>query len=235
MIFRPMIESFETWMYATAPHAPYLLVFVVLVATCIGLPLPEDVIVLVAGYVSGLGYADPWLMFPMRFITIMAADAVIFFLGRKYGHHVPRMPMLRRYITPERLLRMEQRLQQHGGKFIFTARFMPGVRTAAIFAAGILKVRYTTFVLWDSTAGLLTIPTVFFAAYFGVDYLPSIKHYVAQSQLVLGILTVAACVLVAGYFYRRKRKRQHRLRHLLSLRRRRQRPHPSPDTPPIEN
>ena len=215
-----MIESLENWFYAVVPHGPYLIVFLVLVATGFGLPLPEDAIILVAGYLCGIGSADPWLMFPIVFFTIIAADALVFYLGRRYGHHVSSIPVLRRYITEARLVKMENKLKQHGGKFIFVARFMPGVRTAAMFAAGVLKVRYWTFFLYDGAAAGLSVPAIFFAAYFGADHLQAVKHYVAQSQLAMGILAVLVVIGVAIWLVYRKRQRYNKLAKLLHLRER---------------
>lgn len=216
-----MIESLEHWIYTVAPHAPYWIVFGVLVGTGFGLPIPEDVVVLIAGYLCGIQYAHWWLMLPMVFFTIVAADAIIFFLGRRYGHHVARVPVLRRYVTPGRLLRMERQLQRHGGKFIFVARFMPGVRTAAMFAAGVLKVRYGIFVLYDGAAALLTIPAVFFAAYFGADHIQAVKRFVEQSQLALGGIAIAIVAAVVVYWVRRKRKRKAKLDQAIAKRKKR--------------
>lgn len=216
-----MIEIIETWLYTLSGNAAYLLVFLVLLATGAGFPLPEDVIVLIAGYLCGIGQADPWLMFPMVFFTIMAADAAIFYLGRRYGHHVSNIPILRRYITEERLIRMENQLKKHGGKFIFVARFMPGVRTVAMFAAGVLKVRYVTFLLYDGAAAGITVPIIFFAAYFGADHIQRIKHYVAQSQLAIGVLAFSIALAVVLWYFYRKRQRRNRLFELLHLRKHR--------------
>lgn len=213
-----MIETIETWLYTVGNNTPYLIVFLVLLATGFGFPLPEDVIILVAGYLCGIGSADPWLMFPMVFVTIMAADAVIFYLGRRYGHHVSSIPILRRYITPERLLRMEHKLVKHGGKFIFVARFMPGVRTAAMFAAGVLKVRYVTFLLYDGAAAALSVPLIFFAAYFGADHIQRVKHFVAQSQFAIGLLAFFIAAAVTVWYFYRKRQRHNRLLELLHIR-----------------
>lgn len=216
-----MLETIETWLYTVGGNAPYLIIFLVLLATGFGFPLPEDVIVLVAGYLCGIGAADPWLMLAMVFATIMGADAAIFYLGRRYGHHVSSIPILNRYITPERLIRMENQLRKHGGKFIFVARFMPGVRTAAMFAAGVLKVRYVTFVLYDGAAAGISVPLIFLAAYFGADHIQAVKHYVAQSQFAVGMIALGIALAVVIWYFRRKRKRYNRMLELQDIRKQR--------------
>ena len=76
---------------------PYLGVVMILVASGFGLPIPEDVPLLLGGYLCGVGQADIQLMVPVAFFAVVGADLIVFGLGRRYGHHVPRLPILRRY------------------------------------------------------------------------------------------------------------------------------------------
>src|SRR5690606_33249443 len=104
---------------------PYVVIWGVLLLSGFGLPIPEDLPLILAGYLCGIepAYADPWIMFPGCYLAIIGADLVVFVLGRRYGHHVPRLPLLRRFLTESRLAKTEAKLHQHGGKFIFMARF----------------------------------------------------------------------------------------------------------------
>jgi membrane protein DedA with SNARE-associated domain len=130
-------------------------------------------------------------MFPLLFGALLGADAMVFHLGRKYGRHVPRIPILRRYLTERRLRRTEQAFNRHGGKFIFAARFLPGLRTPAMFTAGTFKVSYWRFLLYDGSAATLSAPTIFFLAYFFEDQLSQVKDWVASGQIAAIVVVVA--------------------------------------------
>jgi len=188
-----MMEQLQQWLMqldAAGALLPYLLVIGIFFLTGFGLPLPEDLPILAAGWMAAAGYADPWLMFPTVFGSIVGSDAIVFYLGRAYGHHVSRLPLLRRYLTEKRLARTEAMLHAHGGKFMFAARFLPGIRTPAIFTAGSFKVPYWRFLLYDGAAAALSVPVIFFLAYFLAENVSfdRIREWVENGQITAGFM-----------------------------------------------
>ncbi len=174
-----------------ASNAPYLVIIGIILLSGLGLPLPEDIPLILAGYLCGQGYANPWVMFPACFVAIVGADAMLYVLGRRYGHHVPRMPLLRRFLTPANLARTERLLYQHGGKFIFAARFLPGLRAPAMFTAGVFKVPAWKFLLYDGGAAALSVPLILGLAYRYSDQLRQVKEWVQDGQLAAIALVIA--------------------------------------------
>lgn len=187
----------EQWIAEFADKAPYLVIFGVLLVSGFGLPLPEDLPLILAGYLCGQGAANPWIMFPGCFLSIVGADGLVFLLGRKYGHHVPKLPLLRRFLTEARLAKTEAMLHTHGGKFIFMARFLPGLRTAAFFTAGSFKVAYWKFLLYDGSAALISVPAILALAYAFSDRIHQVREWVQNGQIV-GLLVLAG--VVAAFF-----------------------------------
>lgn len=196
----------EYWLSQFAPHAPYVILVGILVVSGFGLPIPEDIPLIIGGYLSATGYADPWIMFPMLFAALLGADAIVFHLGRRYGRHVPRIPILRRYLSERRLRRTEHALNVHGGKFIFIARFLPGLRTPAMFTAGTFKVPYWKFLLYDGSAATMSVPLIFFLAYFFEDQISRVKDWVAGGQIAAigAVLLVIAVIVVVKLLFKRR-------------------------------
>lgn len=187
----------EVWLHQIADQMPYVAVLGTLVLSGFGLPLPEDVPLILAGYLCAFGYADPYIMFPACFIAILGADAMVFYLGRKYGHHVPKLPLLRRYLTEPRLAKTEEKLHAHGGKFIFVARFLPGLRTAAYFTAGSFKLPYWTFLLYDGLAALVSVPLILGLSYAFAEHIEEVRRWVWEGQAAaIGLLTLVIAVVV---------------------------------------
>ncbi len=189
-------------------HLPYLGVVLVLLAGGFGMPIPEDLPLLVGGYLCGIGQADIAIMLPVTFIAVVGADFLVYFLGRRYGHHVPKLPVLKRYLRPERLVKAEVSFHKHGGKTLFLARFMPGLRTPIYFSAGAFKLPAWKMVLCDGLAALLSVPTVVLLAWYlakTVD-LQTLRDWSFATQAALiavGIFCVAAIV---GWKLLRQRK-----------------------------
>lgn len=191
-------------------HLPYLGVVLVLLAGGFGMPIPEDLPLLAGGYLCGRGHASVEVMLPVAFMAVVGADLLVYYLGRRYGHHIPRLPVLRRYLSDSRLTRAELSFHKHGGKTLFLARFMPGLRTPIFFSAGAFKIPAWKMVLFDGTAALLSVPvwvvgSWYLAKTFTFD-LDTIREWSLATQATL-ILAVVLCVAaVLGWRFLRPRK-----------------------------
>lgn len=207
----------EEWLAQLAGKGPYIVIFGILLLSGFGLPIPEDIVLILAGYLCGRGVANPWIMFPGTLLTIVGSDLIVYILGRRYGHHVPKLPVLRRFLSDARLARTERKLHQHGGKFIFMVRFLPGLRTAAYFTAGTFKIPLWKFLLYDGSAALISVPIVLVLAYVFSDQVDRVYEWVAEGQLAAGglvVLVIAAVLLVRWWLRRRRRANVHARRAL---------------------
>lgn len=194
------------WLQQFASHAPYFVIIGILLLSGFGLPLPEDIPIIIAGYLCGKGFANPWIMFPGVYFSILLADWFVFFLGRRYGHHVSRLPLLRRYLTGHRLARAEHMLHRHGGKYIFVARFMPGLRTPLYFSAGLFKIPHWKFLLIDATAVTVSVPLLFWLSYAFADHIDLVRQWAEEAQLAAaGLFILLVAAIVAWKVYGRQR------------------------------
>ncbi|QDU70660.1 DedA family protein [Mucisphaera calidilacus] len=195
----------EAWLEQLAANAPYIVLAAVLLASGFGLPIPEDLPLFIGGYLAGHDYAQPLPLFLVCFAAIMTADGVLFWLGRTCGHHVPRLPLLNRFLTDERVAKYERNLEQHGGKFIFVGRFIPGVRAPVMFAAGALKVPYWKFILFDATAATVSATAVFWLSFYFAEQIEQVRVWILEGQIILAIVALTTCTYLALRWRRRHR------------------------------
>src|ERR1700690_1779686 len=94
-------------------------VLLALLAAGVGVPLPEDLTLLGAGYLTWRGDAPFWLMWCVGMIGIIAGDNSIYWIGRKLGPRLTRHKWLSHRLTPARLQRLENFFARHGAKSIF--------------------------------------------------------------------------------------------------------------------
>ena len=189
--------DFLTELGTHSPYMPYVVVLGLLLLSGFGLPIPEDIPLILAGYLTFYGYADPLLLFPLTFLAVLGADMMVFVLGRRYGHHVPKLPLMRRFLTEKRLAKTERLLHEHGGKFMFAARFLPGLRAPAIFTAGNFRIPYWKFLLYDGGAALISVPVILGLAYYFAEHLEQVRKWVANGERgVIGVIVVAAVVFI---------------------------------------
>src|SRR5213075_1211357 len=108
-----------------------------------------------------------------------------------------------RLLNKKHLLRAQQFYEKYGGKTIFLARFMPIIRTFAPFVAGIGKMEYRHFSLYNVTGGAVWVSTFLLGGYlFGEQELVKRNfHIVIVAIVFLSILPAVIEVVLA----RRKR------------------------------
>ena len=188
-------------------HAPYLGVLIVLVACSLGLPLPEDVPLLTGGYFCHTGAAKLWLMIPVGLVGVLSGDFVLFWLGRRFGHHLVEHRLLRRLVNPSRLLTAEKLFERHGIKIVFIGRFLPGLRPMIFVASGVLRVPFYIFAAVNGLAACLSVPLMVLLGYWFGHNLDEIKADVRHAtHLVFFGIVVAALVALAIYFHRRQKR-----------------------------
>lgn len=186
-------------------HFTYWGVVLVLLASGAGLPIPEDIPLITAGYLCAQGYANIYVMVPLTFFTVLGSDYILYLIGRKYGRHVPNLPLFRRFLTPKRLAKAEMAFHTHGGKTLFTSRFVPGVRAAVFFTAGVFKIPTWKLLLFDGAAALISVPVLVLAGWYFAGHLDKVKEAAFATQLSVGTcVAVIACI----FFYIKWRKRK---------------------------
>lgn len=149
-------------------QVPYVGLFGVLLIAGLGVPLPEDIPLLAAGWIVHRGHAELIPMMAVGLLGVLTGDFIIFSAGRRYGEHIIEHRWLRRIASPALILKAEKIFERHGEKIIFAARFMPGLRAVMFMVAGIFRVRPVKFLLIDGAAAILSVPLwVWLGAKFG--------------------------------------------------------------------
>jgi membrane-associated protein len=128
-------------------------------------------------------------------------DTVNYWIGKRVGSRV--FELKSRWIKQEHLLKTQQFYEQHGGKTIILARFLPIVRTFAPFIAGVGKMEYRNFLFYNLTGGAVWV-LLFTLLGFFFGNLPFVQKNF--SLVIVGI--VALSVLPPIYEYLRNRNKK---------------------------
>jgi len=190
--------------------AAYLVIFGVLVACGLGVPLPEDISLVTGGFLAYLEVANLFVMMGVGFVGILCGDSVIFLAGRRFGSQVGGASgFFARVVTPEKRRRVEQLFHRHGEKIVMVARFLPGVRAVTYFTAGSARMRYSRFILWDGIAALGSAPLFVYLGYrFGDELerlIRAVRH--GETAAIVGILVVGLVFIVVRQIKASRRRR----------------------------
>ena len=187
----------------------YLAIFLLIVGTGIGLPIPEEVPIVAAGVLSSPNQArmDPWLAFAVCIFGALIGDSLMYLAGRTLGRsRLRNHRWFARLINAEREKQMEQLIEDHGLKVFMAARFLVGIRGPMYVAAGMTGVSYRRFITADATCGFIVVGFFFWASfYFGGWIEPLIR----ESQLAATIVFLVFVVGTGVYclFLKRFKKR----------------------------
>jgi membrane protein DedA with SNARE-associated domain len=174
-------------------HFTYLGLFAVLTLCGLGLPIPEDVVLLTGGYLVHRGITRYPITLAVSLLGVVVGDNSLFFLGRHFGTRLVRYFSLGRG-RKSQIERIEAFMQRYGHRAIFYARFLAGLRALVYLSAGSFGVRPTVFLLYDLVGALISVPIVVTLGYVFGKQLESLVRYLGGFErliLIVAILSVA--------------------------------------------
>ncbi|MEO7904820.1 MAG: VTT domain-containing protein [Candidatus Saccharimonadales bacterium] len=133
----------------------------------IGFFLPGDSLLFTAVFLTHAGVLDIniHLLVLILFIAAVVGDSVGYAFGHKVGPRVFSRPNSRIF-KQEYVRKAQEFYEQHGGKTIIIARFIPIIRTFAPVVAGAGKMHYQRFIAFNVIGGVLWAAGVTYAGYF---------------------------------------------------------------------
>ena len=209
-----MTEVFEFLKNLTNPESIIklglpLLLFVIFAETglLIGFFLPGDSLV----FISGLICATNQSLLKVNItelILLMSLAAIIgntvgYFFGKRVGEGLYRRPDSF-FFKKSHLETTRNFYEKHGGKTLFVGRFLPIIRTFAPILAGIIKVDFKKFMLYNIVGALCWIGSVAGIGYFLGAKFPQIKDYLGY--IVIGLIIITSIPVLITYFKERKPK-----------------------------
>ncbi|WP_052700095.1 DedA family protein [Methylocucumis oryzae] len=185
---------------------PYVLVFSILLACGLGLPIPEDITLFVSGMLAYYGIVDVWFVTAVCMAGVLIGDSMIYYLGAKYGRSLTNKPFFHQFLPPERLEMVKEKLHRHGNKVIFVTRFTPVLRAPTYFSAGTLHLPFRVFLFYDGLAALISVPTIIYLVYhFGAVADNMIKTIKDVEHGIVGVIFIGILLLAAKWFYQHKK------------------------------
>ena len=200
-----VIQQYGVW--------TYLILFVVIfleTGVVITPFLPGDSLLFAAGAFAAAGALEVGWLFGLLCVAAVLGDTANYRIGYSIGPRA--FHDQNRFFKRAHLERTHRFYARHGGKTIVMARFIPIIRTFAPFVAGIGRMSYGRFVVYNIGGGLLwTALFIFGGYYFG--NLPVVKRNFTLVILAIVILSVTPPGVEWIQQARRKARQQHAASH----------------------
>lgn len=184
--------------------AGYLGVFGIIFAESgifLGLFLPGDSFLFTAGFLASQGFLEIIPLLLLSFTAAILGDSFGYAFGKKVGPAIFRREnsifFRKDYIEKARIF-----YEKYGKKTIVLARFIPIVRTFAPILAGVGRMNYRIFLIYNITGGLLWGVGVTLLGYFLGNAIPGVDRYLLP---IVGLIILIS--ISPGIFHYLKHRR----------------------------
>jgi membrane protein DedA with SNARE-associated domain len=176
----------------------YLGIFLGIIATGLGFPMPEELPIVVGGALAGSGHAVWWIMLPTCIVGVIIGDSCLYFIGRWWGPRLLQSPWVQKHVLPpERVRRIEKNFQDYGVRILLFARLTPGIRAPIFLTAGVTRLSVARFVLADAIYAVPGVSLLFFLGFWFTDRMVAVVQQ--DVEMVKSIIILVVLVAIAGY------------------------------------
>ncbi|MCU1601476.1 MAG: hypothetical protein JWO22_2185 [Frankiales bacterium] len=191
-----LLKTFPIW-------ALYLIVFVLPfleASILLGFVFPGETALVFGGAVGTQNGASLTVLLVLAVTGAISGDAVGYAVGRRYGQRL-QATRLGRFVGEERWLVTETFILKRGGTAVFFGRWTALLRAMVPGAAGMAKLPYRTFFVYNALGGTLWAIACVLGGYLVGE---AIGQYV--TSFGYGILAIAV-IAVTAYLVHRRRSR----------------------------
>src|SRR3989338_10151363 len=178
----------------------YLGVFFIIFAESgllIGFFLPGDSLLFTAGLLAAEGFFSLPILVAISFTAAVFGDNVGYVFGKKMGPKIfNREKSL--LFDKDHLIKAEKFYEKYGGKTIVLARFMPFIRTFAPIVAGIGRMHYSSFMIFNLLGGFLWAVGLPLLGFLLGKSIPDIDRYLLP---IIGAIVILSVVPSAWHLY----------------------------------
>ncbi|HXY02488.1 MAG TPA: VTT domain-containing protein [Terriglobales bacterium] len=185
--------------YSLIAHHGYLLIFSIVLAESIGLPMPAALALVGAGAAVASGILRAPVVLCLAFSGLLIGDLSLFFLGRYTGWALLGA-LCRLSINPETcILRSAESFYKRGKITVMIAKFIPGLNTMSPPLAGSMKMRFGQFFRLDSVGALSYVLAYGALGFIFRDFLAKITQSFQTAGHILSETLITAAVIYLAY------------------------------------
>ena len=191
-----VVEWLATW--------GYLGIFVCVFVGNLGIPVPEETVMLVAGFLAGREILELRWVYVVVTLSAVCGDCCGFMIGRHGGQRVM-IRLANRFETiRSRYERLQLFFHTHGSKAVFMARFIAGVRFMAGPMAGAAGMPFLRFLGWNVLGAIVWCSIVVTIGYLAGDELYRVAEHAHAAQRWIAFIAVVVCLGVYIFWWRER-------------------------------
>jgi len=188
-------------------HHGYLTVFFALMLENAGIPVPGETILLFASFLAfdEQSMRLPWIIC-IGIVACTTGDNIGYWIGRRGGR-----ALLERYqklfrISDRSIERGEHLFERFGNVTIFFARFVFGMRIIAGPLAGVLKMRWLRFALFNFLGATVWVTVISAIGYLFGEHWNQLVRFIGRANLILFVIAIGVGTIALRRYFERERR-----------------------------
>lgn len=164
--------------------------------------LPGDSLLFVTGAFGAANALDFELCLILFMTAAIAGNTLNYFIGKMIGYRILAMKNSH-IIKKEYLYKTQAFYKKHGGKAIILSRFLPIIRTFAPFVAGLGRMNFIKFTIYNCIGGIAWVLLLMFTGYF-FGNIPTVKNNF--TIVIFTIILISLLPTIITFIQSKKRR-----------------------------
>jgi membrane-associated protein len=182
-------------LFSVPTNLGYIALAALIGGETMGVPLPGETALIAAGILASDGHLAIELVILVAAGAAILGDNVGFWIGRKGGRKLLELPGPLQHHRQRLIERGERIFERHGGKTVFFGRWFSGLRIASAWLAGVHRMPWGTFLVYNALGGVCWAVSVGMLSYWAGHSADDVLKTVGVGGLALGLLVLCAFLL----------------------------------------
>jgi len=200
---------FLEWLQSRDPIIVYLFLFGNAFFESLFPPYPSDVFVLIFSFIAGQGHFNKYLVYFTTVLGSIAGIMVIYYIGKTMGERLIALfsKSFLGKIFPLRFINLaKQKFAEHGALILILNRFLPGMRAAICFVAGVVNIKGKNVFLFSLLSILIwNFSLISVGFYVGANWHEA-SSFLKSYNVIVTIIFILFSLLFATIYFHKKRQ-----------------------------
>lgn len=185
------------WLVSLFGRFGYAALFAGIFLENLGVPVPGETVLLAAGFFAKQHVLRLSIVIPIAIVAAILGDNFGYWIGRRGGRRFVERRGKYIGLSAARLSAVEAYFDRHGAKTVFFARFISGIRVVAAIGAGVSKLPWTKFVVYNAAGAVAWGTAMGLLGYaFGQSW-PLLERWVGRFGIVaVGLIAIAVLLAI---------------------------------------
>jgi membrane protein DedA with SNARE-associated domain len=204
LIYFSMHNAHEMLLMSSIEQFSYLGIFIFALFAGYIVPIPEEIILLIVGYMASIGYIH---LVPAIFVVIIAfilGDNMLFQLTLKNNKHVTKF--VNEVLSLKIIAKHRAFFEKNIGMTVFIFRFVPFLRFISPVFAGYVRAKEQTFMFFNTLAIVIYAPFLMWVGYFFHESFGDIVNEIGRVRhvavILLWIIVGLVITRITDYIFR---------------------------------